>query len=210
MIVVTTPMCKKIVEIAGLDKFKVNKYPDDEEGDLAILLSESKVKMPSIAIKLNTFSQIKESILKLTDYFYENKLIETKISEEDILTIFKEYCLNDSFFKEYFCNSEYDGVSKGILLNQEFKKRNKYKKVKVYSEFLKDIVKDMGCDIVEDNSFNYVIFPDYLKSQVIEFNKINKENLIFIEIPTHSNVSKDPLVRVVDRYSFLFKNLKRE
>ena len=51
MIVVTTPMCKQIVEWAGLKKFKVNKFPDEEEGDFAILLSESKVKMDSLAIK---------------------------------------------------------------------------------------------------------------------------------------------------------------
>ena len=62
MIVVTTPMCKQIVEWAGLKEFKVNKFPDEEEGDFAILLSESKVKMDSLAIKINTFGQIKESI----------------------------------------------------------------------------------------------------------------------------------------------------
>ncbi len=42
MIVVTTPMCRQIVEWAGLDDFKVNRFPDEEEGDFAILLSESK------------------------------------------------------------------------------------------------------------------------------------------------------------------------
>ena len=62
MIVVTTPMCKKIVEWAGLTEFKVNKHPDEEEGDLAILLSESKVEMDSLAIKLNSFSQIIQNL----------------------------------------------------------------------------------------------------------------------------------------------------
>ena len=40
MIVVTTPMCRQIVEWAGLKDFKVNKHPDKEDGDFAILLSE--------------------------------------------------------------------------------------------------------------------------------------------------------------------------
>ena len=43
MIVVTTPMCKQIVEWAGLKEFKVNKFPDEEEGDFAIFLSDFNV-----------------------------------------------------------------------------------------------------------------------------------------------------------------------
>ena len=76
MIVVTTPMCKQIVEWAGLDDFKVNKHPDNEDGDFAILLSESKVKMDSLAIKINTFGQIKESIKIVSDILFEKDLIE--------------------------------------------------------------------------------------------------------------------------------------
>ena len=60
MIIVTTPMCKKILELAGIKDFKVNVNVDNEKADLAILLSENKTKLPSLAIKLNTFSQIKE------------------------------------------------------------------------------------------------------------------------------------------------------
>ena len=185
MIIVTTPMCKKIVEIAGLKEFKINKHPDKEEGDLAILLSESKVQMPSIAIKLNTFSQIKESILKLTNYFYDNEIIDKKVSENEILAIFNEYDVLD--------------------IDSTTKKSNFSKKVKVYSEFLKDIVNDLGCEIVEDN-FEYIIFPDYLKSKVIELDYEN--NFKFIEIPTHSNASKDPIIRANERYSILLNNLE--
>lgn len=187
MIIVTTPMCKKILEIAGLKKFKVNKHPDREEGDLAILLSESKVQMPSLAIKLNTFSQIKESILKLTNYFYDNEIIKDKVTENEILSIFKQYDVLD--------------------ISEETKKSNFSKKVKVYSEFLKDIVNDLGCEIVEDN-FEYIVFPDYLKSKVIELGASNESDKFkFIEIPTHSNTSKDPIIRAKERYSILINNL---
>lgn len=190
MIIVTTPMCKEIVKLAGLDNFKINKHPDKEEGDLAILLSESKVDMPSIPIKLNTFSQIKESILKVSSYFYENKIIEEKIEINDILDIFKKY-------EDQGCNYINFGLS--------IKENNHNKKVKVYSKFLKDIIQDVGCEIVQDN-FDYVVFPDYLKSKVIELD-LDDSNLKFIEIPTHSNTSPNPIIRANERYSILLDGL---
>lgn len=208
MIIVTTPMCKKIVEIAGLKEFKVNKHPDKEEGDLAILLSESKVQMPSIAIKLNTFNQIKESILTLTNYFYENNLINQKVSEDEILTIFYDYGCYD------ICGYDMCGYDMHDM-DETIKKSNFDKKVKVYSEFLKDIVSDLGCSIVDEdlecgivkNSFDYVVFPDYLKSKVVELDSSDKDNFIFIEIPTHSNASSNPIIRAKERYSILLNNL---
>ena len=42
MKIVTTPMCEEIVKLAGIKDYVVNKFPDEEDGDLAILLSESK------------------------------------------------------------------------------------------------------------------------------------------------------------------------
>lgn len=213
MIIVTTPMCKKIVEIAGLKEFKVNKHPDKEEGDLAILLSESKVQMPSIAIKLNTFNQIKESILTLTNYFYENNLINQKISEDEILTIFDDYGCYDVYDCDKYDCDKYDYDMYDI--DETIKKSNFDKKVKVYSEFLKDIVNDLGCSIVDEdlecgivkNSFDYVVFPDYLKSKVVELDSSDKDNFIFIEIPTHSNASSNPIIRAKERYSILLNNL---
>ena len=54
MRIVTTPMCEEVVRLAGINDYKVNKNPDLEDGDLAILLSESKVEMNSLAIKRKT------------------------------------------------------------------------------------------------------------------------------------------------------------
>ena len=54
----------KGIELVENVDYVVNKNPDEEEGDLAILLSESKVKMNCLAIKLNTPLQIFESIKK--------------------------------------------------------------------------------------------------------------------------------------------------
>ena len=62
MRIVTTPMCEEVVKLAGIKDYKVNKNPDLEKGDLAILLSESKIKMDSLPIKLNTPKQLFQSI----------------------------------------------------------------------------------------------------------------------------------------------------
>ncbi|WP_054835612.1 hypothetical protein [Methanobrevibacter arboriphilus] len=64
---------------------------------------------------------------------------------------------------------------------------------------------DMGFNIVdlESNSSNidYIIFPDYMD--------IDEENKKYglISIPTHNNVSKNPIKRAELRYSIL-NNLK--
>lgn len=171
MRIVTTPMCEEIVKLAGINNYVVNKNPDEEDGDLAILLSESKVKMNSLAIKLNTPSQIFESIRKVSSYSSK------ELTDDEILTFFEDYELSKKYLNNDFSNE----------IN-----------VKVYSFFLKDIVEDMGFNIVEDN-YDYVIYPDYLKNKVIN------EDKTLIEIPTHSFVSKNPFERVELRYSILEK-----
>lgn len=168
MKIITTPMCEKIVKLAGIDNYIVNKNPDEEEGDLAILLSESKVKMDCLPIKLNTPSQIFESIKKVS------QIANNDLSDEDILEFFNDYELS----KKY--------------LFSDFKREVR---VKVYSEFLKDIVSDMGFVISPEN-FDYVIYPDYLKNEVTE--EVN-----LVEIPSHSGISKNPFERIEVRYAIL-------
>ncbi len=170
MKIVTTPMCEEIVKLAGIKEYSVNKHPDEEEGDLAILLSESKVEMDSLAIKLNTPSQIFESIKEISN------ISQKKLSDEEI----------QSFFDDYELCKKY--------LNSDFKRDIN---VKVYSEFLKDMVLDMGFNIVSKD-FDYVIYPDYLKDKVQE-----SENLV--EIPSHGDISKNPFERIEVRYSILEK-----
>ena len=168
MKIVTTPMCEEIVRLAGVSDYIVNKNPDEEDCDLAILLSESKVKMNSLAIKINTPSQVFESIKKVCE------IAENDLSDEDVTAFFDDF----EMCKEY--------------LNSDFKRDIN---VKVYSNFLKDIVLDMGFNIVSEN-FDYVIYPDYLKDQVIE-----TENLV--EIPSHNSISKNPFEKIEMRYSLL-------
>ena len=168
MKIVTTPMCEEIVKLAGVTDYVVNKFPKKDEGDLAILLSESKVEMECLQIKINTPKQVFESI-KMVSKIHGNEL-----SDMDIQRFFEDYELA----KKY--------------LNANFKRDIK---VKVYSEFLKDIVLDLGFSIVSDD-FDHVIYPDYLKDNVIE-----SENLV--EIPSHNNISKNPFEKIEARYAIL-------
>lgn len=62
MKIVTTPMCEEIVKLAGISDYAVNKHPTSEDGDFAILLSESKVDMDSLPIKLNTPSRFLKAL----------------------------------------------------------------------------------------------------------------------------------------------------
>lgn len=164
-------MCEEVVRLAGIKEYKVNKNPDLEDGDLAILLSESKVDMDSLPIKLNTSKQLFDSISEVS------KLTDNELDEEDIKGFFREYpyCL------KYLDNDEQLEI-----------------RVKVYSNFLKDIVLDMGFEIVDDD-YEYVIYPDYLKDNT------KKESVELVEIPTHSSASKNPFERIENRYSILEK-----
>ena len=168
MKIVTTPMCEEIVRLAGIDDYAVNKFPDEEDGDLAILLSESKVKMDSLPIKINTSTQIFESIKKVS------QITGNGLDDAEIIGFFEGYELCRKY------------------LNSDFKRDIK---VKVYSEFLKDIVSDVGFDIVSDN-FDFVVYPDYLKDKVAE-----SQNLV--EIPSHNGISKNPFEKAELRYSIL-------
>ena len=168
MKIITTPMCEEIVRLAGISDYVVNRHPDEEEGDLAILLSESKVEMNSLAIKLNTSSQIFESIREVS------KIAENDLSDEDIR----------GFFRGYELSCKY--------LDCDF---NRDVNVKVYSRFLRDIVLDMGFNVVEDG-YDYVVYPDYLRQKVVE-----SDNLV--EIPSHGFASKNPFERIEARYAIL-------
>ena len=216
MIVVTTPMCKQIVEWAGLDDFKVNKHPDNEDGDFAILLSESKVKMDSLAIKINTFGQIKESIKIVSDILFEKDLIEKAIDDEAIQSIFKSY-------------ENTDGLKYALLDEAELNKireNNKGKKVKVYSEFLKDIVRDIGATVIDfeydkdekfekneehenhlELDYDYLVYPDYLEEEVLKREDLDAEDEKFIKILSHNNISKDPILKAASRYDTLIEKL---
>ena len=209
MIVVTTPMCRQIVEWVGLNDFKVNRFPDEEEGDFAILLSESKVEMDSLAIKINTFSQIKESIKIVSNVLFEKSLIDNVIGDEEIEAIFNAYKEN--------------GIKYAVLGENEFNEirdSNKDKNVKVYSEFLKDIVSDIGANVIDfkyakdgndegnpDLDYDYLVYPDYLEEEVLKRENLDSNEFKAIKILSHNNISKDPILKAESRYAALIEKI---
>ena len=87
---------------------------------MAILLSESKVSMDSLPIKLNTSKQVFESIKKVSKYSSK------ELSDEEISSFFDEYELS----KKYL-NNDVDCAS-GII--------NDTQKLRIfYEESLKEI-----------------------------------------------------------------------
>lgn len=143
MKIITTPMCKEILDIAGIKEYKIVKPTDIKNADIAIILSETKSDIPSIRLKLNTYNQIYNSIIKLHNKF------NTKINEEAINKI--KTLIDD--------NKNKIDSRKDI-------------KVKVYTKFLNDIVEDMGFTIVNKN-YKYIVIPDYMKDDIKNNNKIS-------------------------------------
>ncbi|MGL6299109.1 MAG: hypothetical protein ACRC1M_08085, partial [Methanobacteriaceae archaeon] len=198
MKIVTSPMCEKILEIAGITNYIVNKNPDEEDGDLAIILSETKTKMPCINLKLNTFAQIRNSIIEVSKYSdinRNNSNVNNTISNSNIDKIFSNYSIaNDFINKISDNNSESNYIKSNSKIN-----------VLVVSKFLSEIVNDMGFNVVNtistiDNgsndinnlinnaisnyNFDYLVFPDY-----ININNSIDTNFNFINVPSHKNVS---------------------
>lgn len=136
MKIVTTPMCEELVKLVGIKNYKVNKHPNKDDGDLAILLSESKVEIYSIPLKVNSSVQIFESIKKID---FNNNL-----TDEEILSFFDNYPLA----KKYLNNKVKNSIH-----------------IKVYSNFLKDTAESMGFTI-DDKNYDYVVYPDYLADEV--------------------------------------------
>lgn len=89
------------------------------------------------------------------------------------------------------------------IKNTKYSKKDKNRKIKVrvYSNFLKDIVEDMGYDIVNENH-HFVVYPDYIKDKI----KIEDYSKA-VEIPSHKNVPLNPIKRAEMRYNILEKEL---
>lgn len=177
MKIVTTPMCKDILDIAGIRDYNLIKHPSREYGDFAILLSESKVQdMDTLRIKINTFNQIFESIKNVSKY------APKQLTDNEINEYFKHYTL------------AYSWINNSSKV-QKIKNRNKKIKVCVLSKFIKDIVEDMNFTIT-DKDYDYLIYPDYMD---VEYSN----NYSLIKIPTHNNISKNPIEKAELRYSIL-------
>ena len=179
MKIYTTPMCQDAVRLAGVLDYTVKQDNNFEGADLAIVLSETKTSVQAIKIKLNTFKQIYESI----------DLISNTLKTEK---------LDMGEWKDFVYVSR----------ERETMDERKKIKVKVYSNFITDIVADMGFSLVKEKP-DFLVFPDYLKDD--ENNDILGEIGIMddrvVEIPSHKNAPLNPLERAQIRYNILESRL---
>ena len=144
---------------------------------------------------------------------FERNLIEKAIGDEEIESIFNDY---------------EDDVGYALLDENEFneiRKSNNDKKVKVYSEFLKDIVLDIGADVIdftydkngndEDKAndlgidFDYLVYPDYLEGEVLKRENPESDEFKLIKILSHNNISKDPILKAESRYEILIEAMSQ-
>jgi hypothetical protein len=215
--IVTTPMTAKILELAGVKDFKISKNPDEEDGDLAILISEHTTKMNSFVIKLNTFRQIRKSII---DVFYRLYQDLDNLHGLDINENIENYFKDSKIANKWLNKSK----TRDLHVN------NANINVMVYTNFLRDIVGDMGYNIINrepsDNispykslkedlvrlnneknlNFKFIIIPDIydIDQSILNQNITDK----IIQIPSHWNVSNDPLKRAEARYKLLEELVK--
>ncbi len=181
MKILTTPMCQEVVRLAGVLEYTVVLDYNFEGADLAIVLSETNTNVPSIKLKLNTFKQIYSSIDHISNILGTKKL--------DMGSIKKDYLA--------FTNPEKK------VLNER-----KKIKVKVYSNFIRDIIKDMGFTLVKEKP-NFLVFPDYLKEEISHncMKKIELNGSRIVELPSHKHAPDNPLERAQIRYQILENKL---
>ena len=170
MKIITTPMCEDILKISKIKDYEVVNVNKIADADVVITLSETQVDIPKISVKLNTYSQLLESVKTLSTRF------DTRYDEDKVREI-------ESLMDE--------------------NNKNRYKrediKVKVYSNFLTDTIRDMGFQITDDD-YDYIVIPDYMKDEIEK-----RDNLIII--PSHKNVSFDIIKRINERYQLLESKL---
>jgi hypothetical protein len=85
--------------------------------------------------------------------------------------------------------------------NKIFRKKIK---VKVYSNFIRDIILDMGFTLT-DKEYDYLVYPDYLGDKLADEIELACDNVI--EIPSHQNAPSNPIERAKMRYNILESRL---
>ena len=93
-----------------------------------------------------------------------------------------------------------------IINIKSSKSENRKIKVRVYSNFLRDIVDDLGFSVVsEDQNYDYLVFPDYIKDKLSD--EILTMGNHVVEVPTHKKAPENPIKRAEMRYKLLEKKI---
>ena len=172
MRILTTPMCEGILRIAGVMGYDVTRKPEDEDADILFVLSETPAT-GAVKLKLNTFPQIREAIGTVFRAVQEVDPGSLRYSSVDEIDF--EVC------------SPWWHDPAGL------REMNSKIKIRVYSDFLREIVEDMGFTIVDLNE-DFTVCPDYME-------------LDCIRVPSHRNLPVDPVKRALFRYTYLERKL---
>lgn len=175
MKIVTTPMCQEILRLAGVPEFEIINDGVYEDSDIAFVLSETKIPENS------------------STKFVKLKLNTFNQIEESVELI--SNILGTKPLEKHFNHN----------LTDQLKEKNKEIKVKVYSNFLKDIAQDMGFKIVSKDTYDYLIYPDYLKNKLKT--EINEAGERAVELPSHKNAPLNPIKKAEIRYQILEKSI---
>lgn len=171
MKIATTPMCQEILRRAGVSQFQIIKDGVYKDVDLAVVLSETK-----------THDDTSTEFIKLK--------LNTFNQIEDSIKLVSNRLGTEPLEKDL--DEEISDQRRG---------GNKKIKVKVYSYFLREIAEDMGFTIVTDDSYDYLIYPDYLKKELKK--EIHEAGKKGVELPSHRNAPLNPVKRARMRYQIL-------
>ena len=142
MKIVTTPMCEELVKLVGIKNYKVNKHPNKDDGDLAILLSESKVEIDSIPLKV-----------KKIDF-------NNNLTDEEIISFFDNYPLAKKYLNNNVKNSihikVYSNFLKDTAESMGFTIDDENYDYVVYPDYLADEVQNETQTLIEISSHNFV------------------------------------------------------
>ena len=178
-IIYTSPMCQEVVRLAGVSPYTVKKDNNFDGADLAIVLSETATEVPAIKVKLNTFKQIFDSVDLIS-----NHLGTEKLNMRDWERVY----------------SSHIRPAKGKI--DERKKI----KVKVYSNFIREMVEDMGFSVVTEEP-DFLVFPDYMEDNKDVGKEIEFMGSRAVKIPSHKDAPLNPLERAKLRYHILESRL---
>jgi hypothetical protein len=173
MKIATTPMCQEILRLAGVQEYQVIKDNIYDEADLLVVLSETEIdeKLPIKFIKLKI-----------------NTFPQIQRSIELISDIIGTEPLKNEV------NLDINSYKKNYAIKKKVK-------IKVYSNFLKEIAEDMGFQVTTEEEYDFLIYPDYLKDELKK--EIDYAAERAVELPSHGKAPLNPIKRAQIRYQIL-------
>ncbi len=107
--------------------------------------------------------------------------------------------------RDIFGINEEDNFSFKVNIKSS-KSENRKINVRVYSNFLRDIVDDLGFSVVSnDQNYDYLVYPDYIKDKLSD--EIVTMGDYVVEVPTHKKAPVNPIKRAQVRYKLLEKKI---